>query len=916
MQTVQELIRGLSEHGKNPAIIAFHKEGKDFQTYKDLAEAVTSLAAGLTGLMRSNGRTIALCAENSPHWIAAAMAVIYAGGIILPVDKQSDRQTLRHILEDSGAGTIFAGREQADKIRRLDLPHKPHIYLIDTEEGEHSWRSLSTGEPDETPTAAPDDIAALFYTSGTTGRPKGVPLSHANLACQPEAIRQANLIAGDDRVLLPLPLHHVYPFVIGMLTPLALGLPIIFPASLTGREIIRAVAEGKASIIIGVPRLYRTVYEGIRSRIADRGPGAGILFAAVLALSRRLRHHFGILAGSRFFPFIHSRFGSSLRVLASGGSALDARLAGNLEGLGWQVAIGYGLTETSPLITINPPGSGNLQSVGKPVKGVEIRIDAGTAPEEASAAKTGQDHVSGQVLVRGPNVFGGYLHLQEETEKAFPEKGWFLTGDLGRIDNEGFLYLHGRAKTLIVTESGENLQPEEIEEAYAQHPAIGEIGVFFSAGRLTGIIVPDVKKLGHDADNLEDRIRDAVAKQARKMPSYKALADYVITREALPRTRLGKIRRHLLEERFARAKAGEKEGGLQREPLPIAEMSDHDQALLEDKNTLKIWQWLVRRYAGRRLTPDSSPGFDLGIDSLEWLDVSLEVQQRTGIELDEEAIGGIETIRDLLEMVSTRSKSEESPDPERPLQDPESVLDADQKRWLEPLGPVLAKLSFAAYHINRILMRSCFRLQVIGRKNLPEKQCLITPNHLSYLDPLIIAAALPYDFLHRTYFAGWTGVAFRNVFFRFASRLAQTIPIDSRHGVSLSLAFGAAVLNRGNNLIWFPEGRRSTDGTLQEFKLGISLLLEHYDVPVVPVNISGTHEAMPVGRIFPRFFRKITVTVGKPAARDELVQGQAGEALRDRIRDGLRKKVAGLQDDPRKGGRPSPEKFTLSDDQE
>ncbi|MDR9500341.1 MAG: AMP-binding protein [Desulfurivibrionaceae bacterium] len=892
-QTVQDLIWTLPEYGEKQAIVAFQKEDTEIKSYGDLFGAVARLGSGLAKTSKQEGETVALCGGNSPAWVIAALAVIYSGNVLLPIDQQADRETLEHIFRDSGAGVVFADRETAEKISTLDLPEKPRLHRLDISEGEESWFAPAVAEPEDPPGVTPEQTAVLFYTSGTTGAPKGVPLSHANLVSQPEAIAQTALIIAGDRVLLPLPLHHVYPFVVGMLTPLAMGLPLIFPDSLTGQAIIRAVAAGGATIIIGVPRLYRTLYDGIRSRITERGRIAALAFEGLLGLSKLLRRRFGLLAGRRLFAFIHRQFGSSLRILASGGSALDEQLARNLEGLGWQIAVGYGLTETSPILTVNLPGSGRLGSVGKAIKGVEISIAEAT-DSPPSPAGSGSVAQTGEVLVRGPNVFGGYLHLPEKTREAFTEEGWYRTGDLGRLDQEGFLYLRGRTKTLMVTESGENLQPDEIEEMYGAHPAIREIGVFLNKKRLTGIIVPDLKKTEPGESGIQEIVRRAVAEKSSGLPSYKILDEYVITRQSLPRTRLGKIRRHLLEERYRQAKKEKEEEGGGRGALPLAEMSDQDQALLEDRNAKEIWKWLSRKYTDRKLTPDSSPRFDLGIDSLEWLDVSLEVQQRTGVELGEEAIGNIETVRDLLEEVGRQAQSGQGVNPKQPLREPEAVLNDEQKRWLQPLGPLMSLMRRGMYHLNRLLMKILFRLEIVGRENLPGSgHYLIAPNHLSLLDPLIITAAIPYPILSRTFFAGWTEIAFKNPFFRFVSRLAQAVPIDNQHAVSSSLAFGSAVLSRQKNLIWFPEGGRSPDGTLQEFKSGVGLLLEHHDVAVVPVYIDGTYEALPTGARFPRF-RKITLVFGRPLSRDKLREGGMEESDRDRIRNGLRHEVARL----------------------
>lgn len=893
--TLRDLILSFYEHGEKPAIITFGDQRRREWSYRELSRLISSLASGLAGPLEEKGRTVALYAGNGPEWVVTAMAVIQAGGILLPIDRQSDRETLRHILADSGAGLVFTEQKLIHRIEDLELPGKPDIRLLeDTGAGKRPGRTPA-GDARTTP-VADSDTAALFYTSGTTGPPKGVPLSHANLACQPAGIEEADLITERDRVLLPLPLHHVYPFVIGLLTPLALGLPVIFPRALTGREIIRAVVEGEASIIIGVPRLYRTLFEGIRTRIAGRGAAARRLFDTLLPLSRRLQRLTGLPAGRYLFFFVHRRFGGSLRVLASGGSPLDADLARGLEGLGWQVAVGYGLTETSPLLTINPPGSGRPGSVGRPVRGVRIRVDAPEASSGQTGRTGGTDRETGEVLASGPNVFGGYLHLDDKTRESFTDDGWFRTGDLGHFDMDGYLYLHGRAKTMIITESGEKVQPDEIEEAYASLPAIAEIGVFFEDGRLKGLIVPDLAEIGRQGGSIEEAVREAVETGSGPLPSFKTLSEYAVSREALSRTRLGKIRRHLLADRYNRAKAGEKDGQRGKGAIARNEMSDRDQALLEDGRAEKVWQWFAERYPDRRLTPDTSPGFDLGIDSLEWLDISLEIRRLTGVELSEEEIGGIRSVRDVLETVAGRTGAETSRQVERPLEDPESALDEKQKRWLEPLGPVQTGLSRGLSLVNRLLMRGLFRLRVVGRDNLPGgRQCVVTPNHLSFLDPLALAAALPFSFLNRTFFAGWTGIAFRNVLFRSVSRLARAVPIDDRRAVASSLAFGAAVLDRGNNLIWFPEGGRSPDGTLQEFKPGIGLLLEHHDLPVVPVAIKGTYRALPKGRIFPRFAR-ITVIIGKPVVPAELGRGQDGETDRDRIRRGLRREVARLLD--------------------
>jgi long-chain acyl-CoA synthetase len=315
-------------------------------------------------------------------------------------------------------------------------------------------------------------------------------------------------------------------------------------------------------------------------------------------------------------------------------------------------------------------------------------------------------------------------------------------------------------------------------------------------------------------------------------------------------------------------------------------MSGEDRALLENAVAMDVWKMLAERHPDRRLAPETSMQLDLGVDSLGWVNLTLEISEKTGVELDEDAIESIDTVRDLLREVAsgacgtTRRSS--------PLERPEEVLDDRQRRWLKPLGPVRSALARSMFALNRIMMKGPFRLRVQGSENLPD-ECpfIIAPNHVSYLDAFAVAAALDYSVLRRTYWAGWTGAAFSNPLTRLISRLAQVVPIDlGRTGLS-SLAFGAAVLRRGQNLIWFAEGERSPTGSLQPFKPGVGMLLSYYPVPVVPVFIRGTYEAMPRGK-FLRRLEQITVTFGEPfdprgfheSARP---REQVVEAIRERV---------------------------------
>ncbi len=904
LRTLRSLVDSLSERGDRPVVLALHKEDVERWSYSGLAGCVRRLACGLSESGVGRGEHVALLAANGPEWIIACLAVIGAGAVVVPLDAQIGDGMLGRALEDSGARFIFTTTGYTDRLERLEIEAAPEPILLDAEEDdERGWRRLLTDRDVELPEPGPDEPAALFYTSGTTGTAKGVPLSHGNIAFQLNTLLDAGLLVEDDRILLPLPLHHVYPFVIGMLTPLAAGLPIVLPHALTGPRIIRALQEGEVSLIVGVPRLYEALYSGIEERLRSGARIATVLFEAGVSSSAWMRRRTGLRLAEPLLRPLRKRFGPNLRVLASGGAALDPELAWKLESLGWRVAVGYGLTETSPLLTLNPPDGEKLGSVGRPVPEVEVRIDPSAIPDEEEGEReerrTGEPGEEGEILARGPNVFSGYRNLPEENEEAFTD-GWYRTKDLGYFDDDGYLYVTGRVSTLIVTEGGKNIQPEDVEESYNESPVIGEIGVLQKDGRLVAVIVPEVGEIrkrangGADEGEIDRAVREAVEERSRDLASYQRLSDYAVSRQPLEYTQLGKLRRHLLEERYEEAKKGEEGTDEAAGPISMEEMSEEDRALLEDRAARQVWDLLANRYPDRRLTLDTSPQLDLGVDSMEWVNLTMEIGESAGVELDEEAIEDIDTVRDLLREVERGDEAGQVSSGVSPLEQPEEVLDEEQRRWLEPLGPGMSVMARGLLALDRAIMRGLFRLRVEGLENLPEEgPFVITPNHVSYLDSFAVAAALDYRRLRETYWAGWTGAVFSNPVNRLVSRLAQTVPIDAeRAGVS-SLAFGAAVLERGKNLAWFPEGQRSPDGRLQKFRPGIGMLLSHFRVPVVPVFVHGTREAMPPGKTLPRP-GKVTVVFGKPLKAGDLERQGEGDQPQDRLVHALRDRVAEL----------------------
>src|SRR5215217_7960650 len=315
LRTLHSFIETLSGRGDRPAMLALHKEEIEYWSYAELADHARRLARGLAERGVERGDHVALQAGNRPEWIAACLGAIWAGAVVVPLDVQMGDAMLAHTLGNSDAAYIFTTAEGADRLERLDTKRAPEPILLDAgEDDERSWRRLLSDVDAELPELEPEGAAALFYTSGTTGTAKGVPLSHGNLTFQLDMLLEANLVTEDDRVLLPLPLHHVYPFVIGMLTPLAAGLPLVIPRSLTGPQIVRALQEGEVSLIVGVPQLYEALYSGIKERSKSGSRIASALFESGVFLSTWLRRRLGLQIGKTLLRPVHKRFGPGLRV--------------------------------------------------------------------------------------------------------------------------------------------------------------------------------------------------------------------------------------------------------------------------------------------------------------------------------------------------------------------------------------------------------------------------------------------------------------------------------------------------------------------------------------------------------------------------------------------------------------------------
>jgi long-chain acyl-CoA synthetase len=798
---------------------------------------------------------VALWAPNSPEWVVAYFGIVCAGAAAIPLDHQSTVQGVAAPLVHATPRLLLTTAAHHEEVQAHSDIHLAETLLLDgPTDAPSGWEQLRAATAGELQDVAATQLASLLYTSGTTGTPKAVPLTHANLAGNASGLLAADLIDSADRVLLPLPLHHTYPFTAGLLTALGAGATVVFPAGISGPEISRAAAAARSTTLLAVPRLCSALWDSVLAGVRSRGQPAVTIFFALLALSRGVRRMTGLLVGKWLFRTVHAHLGRQLKLIGCGGAKLPYELTWQLEALGWTVLTGYGLTETSPVLTFNDRSHSRLGSEGQPLPGVQLQI----LPQ--------RDGRHGEILVRGPNVFSGYWNNPSATAAAFAD-GWFRTGDLGWQDADGYLYVVGRSKELIVLPDGKKLFAETVEKIYAESVFVREIGIFEHEGGLAAVFVLDEQALRERGTLRESALlREALEDIAAQLPPYQRIGAYRVIHAALPRTQLGKLKRHLLPALFADAQAGE-------DAREAAAPSEEDRRLLGGARAGAVWQWLNERHADRNISLDTSPQLDLQIDSLQWVALTIELEQRFHIALGGEVLSRILTVRDLLREVEAAALSTADTTAQLPP--------------FEPPGRVLRAVGAVILFALRPIVRVAFRLQITGAKRLPtDRPLLITPNHASYLDPLVIAAALPWRQLRKTYWAGWVGVLHTSALRRFLSRAMQVFPIDPDRDLATAVRTAQQLLQRGYSVIWFPEGRRSPTGELERFQSGIGLLL-HGGATAVPTAIHGTFAAWPRQRKLPRLLQ-LGVTFGDALTFARTTSGDADERIRTEIEAAVR----------------------------
>ncbi|MCB9707731.1 MAG: long-chain fatty acid--CoA ligase [Myxococcales bacterium] len=527
-----------------------------WMSYAEFAKEVVAMRAALAKLGVARGDRIACISNNRYEWAAIAYATYSLGAVVVPMYEAQQSKDWQYILKDSGAKVLFVATEELyQKLRPffIDLPTLEHMAVLDSSAksdvldyaklcNEGTSRSTPADHPD------PDALCTIIYTSGTTGHPKGVMLSHANLASNVCALMEVFPMSAEDRSLSFLSWAHIFGQTVELHCLMAQGASMGISESV--ETIMKNLTEVRPTLLFSVPRIFNRIYAGVHNKMETEGGLKNRLFDAAKknaqarrALAARNRKALGVelkhkLFDALVFRKVRARFGGKLKYAFCGGAAIAQPVAEFIDDLGIMVYEGYGLTETSPVVTANRPGARKLGSVGQALPGVRIEIEKGEIP----------DSKDGEVIVYGPNVMLGYYKLPEEDAKAFtPDRG-FRTGDLGHLDNEGYLYLTGRAKEHYKLENGKFVSPEPLEEQLKLSPFILNAMVYgINRPYNVALIVADMDALGrwatqhdlasHDPkallsrDDVREVFRKEIAACLDKARSYEKVERFALVHE-------------------------------------------------------------------------------------------------------------------------------------------------------------------------------------------------------------------------------------------------------------------------------------------------------------------------------------------------------------------------------------------------
>ena len=817
LKTLNDLLLQSTE--KYPEGIALARDN-DYLTYNQLNTSAQSVAVFLQNQGIKPGDHVAILSENSPLWGVVFFGIIKAGGIVVSLDILNSEEELLYVLNHSETKVCFASETQIHKLHTIKdrFATIKHIYQTSIIEN----LPPSNHKPVEIDGSS---TAILIYTSGTMGNQKGVMLSHSNII--------SNIMGGFTYIpynpatsfVSLIPLSHMFGINAGFLGPLYKGATVTYSKSLKGEEILKALNQSKTEILVLVPLILKKFYQSITSKINRYSLIKKLSFYTLFLLATS-SEKLGITIGKWLFRKIHKSLGGHLKYFISGGAPLEPDIEKFFNTVGIPILNGYGLTETSPLVSVNSLHNRKIGSAGRVIPDIELRISS-----------------EGEIQIHGPTVMKGYFKDTEATQQVI-ENGWFKTGDIGEVDKDGYLFIKDRIKNVIVLPSGLKIFPNEIELEIGRSPMFIETCVIKRATQRGEepmlVIYPDQYLLkGLSLDDKRSKIRQELENYQKNLPAYKKVLDFEIWNEELPKTSTKKVKRKTLE-------------------IQLNSKTKKDKAVGSDNFLLNNQEAHIASIIGKFLNESNieidhktNLRNDLGLDSIMKIELISDIEKDLNISIPEEIIYTIESFTDLIQTINNYSEKSET----------EETQVKQEEITKEPgiITKVISSILIFGF------LKLLFKIEIVNGDRIPQTGTfIIVANHASMLDFPVLSAILPrkvrkvisvpaaYDYFYKKSLGAW--------FFRAGFNM---FPMKRHGNYYDGLKICAQKIKEGKPLIVFPEGTRSVSGELQKFKPGIGLLAFDLNVPLIPMYIKGAYKALPKGSVIPKP-GKIQVIVGEP----------------------------------------------------
>ena len=772
--------------------------------------------------------------ENRPEWIYSFFTIWDKNSAAIAIDAQSSPKEILYVLEDSNPDIIMCSNETEknilEAISNYSLKNNIKVLNVDNFKIDDEKMKKIANSEFELRNPEGNQTAAMLYTSGTTGSPKGVMLTYNNLMTEMEGIYEKGIFDHRDQILALLPFHHVLPLTATVLLMLRYQTSIVFVRKIASKEIFEALEKNRVTALIGVPRVFKLFYDGIKQQI-----DAKFITRTIFKIMSKSK---SIPLKRKVFSKVHKKFGGHLDFIVAGGAKLDPEIARFYETLGIYSLEGYGLTETSPVIAVNSKKERKIGTIGKKLYNVDVKIE------------------NEELWVKGPIVMKGYYNKPEKTAEVMTEDGWFKTGDLAKIDEEGYITIIGRRNSMIVLSNGKNIDPETLENRLIakSDKLIKEAGIFNHQNKLAAIIIPDLLECRkRNINNVKTYIKNIVEDYNLSAHNYEKVLDYKVFEEELPKTRVGKLRRFMLPNLY------------EQNVVKKAKVAE------PDNEVYKILKEYVKKAKGIEPQPEENLELEIGMDSLDIVEFFAYIENNFGLQLDEEKFAEMPNLKLLSEYINEKAvKIENNEINWKQIIEEAKPIKDDKNRWITKFLKVFLDVIIKVY----------FRIQRNGREKLDPKPKIYVSNHQSFIDPLILGSLLPKSILYNTIF-----LAIDWYFKKFPLKLlvsnGNVILIDINKNIRKSVEEIVGYLKSGKNVLIFPEGARTKDGKVAEFKKVFAIISKELGIDVQCLGIKGGFEAYSRYMKFPKP-KKIKVAVLdtiKPEGSYEEIAEKAKEII-------------------------------------